>query len=94
MIYQDTLVRWSASKGISRTSERLPLDFVNQVVDTIFSLFKIHSVAAATLYDVPAIAEGTWHGACLACAEMVRRGLVGREKLPELVEWLSKVRSH
>lgn len=54
-------------------------------------LFAIHSIAAASLYDLPAIAESTWHGACLACAEMARRGLVGREKLPELIEWLSKV---
>jgi hypothetical protein len=55
------------------------------------ALFSIHSIAGASLYDLPSIAESTWHGACLASAEMARRGLVAREKLPKLIEWLSKV---
>lgn len=54
-------------------------------------LFSIHSVAAASIYDLPAIAECTWHGSSLACAEMARRGLISSEKLPELLNWLSKV---
>lgn len=90
-IIQDTIVRWSAAKGVARISERLPPDFTDQVLDTVTGLFAIHSIAAASLYDLPAIAESTWHGACLACAEMARRGLVAPEKLPELIEWLSKV---
>jgi len=50
----------------------------------------VHSIAAAALYDVPSIAEGTWHGACLACAEIARRGLVSPERLEELISWLSR----
>jgi hypothetical protein len=57
-------------------------------------MFEIHSVAAASLYDLPAVAEGTWHGACLACAEIARRSLIGPEHLPQLIEWLSKVRQN
>lgn len=53
-------------------------------------LFSVHSVVAASLYDIPSIAEGTWHGTCLACAEMARRSLVSPERLGELIEWLSK----
>lgn len=53
-------------------------------------MFKIHSMATASLYDLPAIAESTWHGATLACAEMARRSLVGPDQLPILVEWISK----
>ncbi|KAK0201710.1 tubulin folding cofactor D C terminal-domain-containing protein [Desarmillaria ectypa] len=87
---KDTVVRWSAAKGIARISDRLPTDFADQVLDTIMGLFTIHSVAAASIYDLPAIAEGTWHGSSLACAEMARRGLVSSEKLPELLNWLSK----
>jgi len=89
---QDTIVRWSAAKGVARIAQRLPKDFAGQVLETVMGLFEIHSVAAATLYDLPAVAEGTWHGACLACAEIARRSLVGPEHLPQLVEWLSKVR--
>lgn len=85
-------MRYSAAKGIARISERLPTEFADQVLETIMSLFSIHSLAAASLYDLPAIAESTWHGACLACAEMARRGVVAQHKLPELIDWLLKVR--
>ncbi|CAA7261517.1 unnamed protein product [Cyclocybe aegerita] len=87
---KDTIVRWSAAKGIARIAERLPTDFCNQVLETLLGLFEIHSIAAATLYDLPAIAEGIWHGACLACAEMARRNLVEPQYLPQLIGWLSK----
>lgn len=53
--------------------------------------FSTHSIAVASIYDMPAIAESTWHGACLACAEMARRGLVSKDQLPTLVDWLCKV---
>ncbi|PCH40083.1 ARM repeat-containing protein [Wolfiporia cocos MD-104 SS10] len=87
---KDTIVRWSAAKGIARISERLPSGFTEQVLETIIGLFSIHSIAAASVYDMPTIAESTWHGACLACAEIARRGLVADDKLPELIDWLSK----
>jgi hypothetical protein len=84
-------VRYSVAKGLARISERLPTDFADQVFETITGLFGIHSPAAASLYDLPTIAESTWHGACLASAEMARRGLVTSNRLPELIGWLSKV---
>lgn len=84
-------MRWSAAKGVARVAERLPVDFSDQVFDTITGLFAIHSLAAANLYDLPAIAESTWHGACLASAEIARRGLVSSNRLSGLLEWLSKV---
>ncbi|KAJ3937144.1 MAG: TBCD protein [Lentinula lateritia] len=87
---KDTLVRWSAAKGVARIAERLPTDLADQVLETVLGHFAIHSVTAASLYDVPAIAEATWHGACLACAEMTRRGIVPPERLEGLVGWLSK----
>lgn len=86
-------MRWSAAKGVARLAERLPKDFSSQVLETILGLFEIHSLAAASLYDLPAVAEGTWHGACLACAEIARRNLVEPEHLHVLINWLSKVRS-
>ena len=88
---QDTIVRWSSAKGIARIAERLPPDFVDQVLDTVIGLFSIHSIAIASIYDMPSIAESTWHGACLACAEIARRSLVSDERLPELIDWLCKV---
>ncbi|KAJ8691517.1 hypothetical protein PTI98_011083 [Pleurotus ostreatus] len=87
---KNTVVRWTAAKGVARISERLPTDFKDQVLETVMSHFAIHSIAAASLYDLPAVAESTWHGACLACAEMARRSLVSDQHLPTLIEWTTK----
>ncbi|KIJ17787.1 hypothetical protein PAXINDRAFT_167765 [Paxillus involutus ATCC 200175] len=87
---RDTVVRWSAAKGIGRLSERLPTDFSTQVLETVLGLFSIHTIAGASIYDMSSVAEATWHGACLATAEMARRGLVHPPLLPQLLEWLSK----
>lgn len=54
-------------------------------------LFSIHLVAVESFYEMPSIAEATWHGACLACAELARRGLVPNNQLNELINWLTKV---
>ncbi|KAI0354961.1 TBCD protein [Trametes cingulata] len=87
---KDTIVRYSAAKGVARICERLPADFAEQVLDQVLQLFAIHSIAVASIYDMPSVAESTWHGACLACAEMARRGLIPDERLAELVGWLFK----
>jgi tubulin-specific chaperone D len=84
-------VRWSAAKGLARISERLPAEFTSQVVDTVIGLFSIHSIAIASLYDMPAIAESTWHGACLSCAELLRRGLIANDRLTGVIDWTIKV---
>jgi len=84
-------VRWSAAKAVARISERLPAEFTHQVVDTVIGLFSIHSIAIASLYDMPAIAESTWHGACLSCAELLRRRLIARDRLTAVVDWMIKV---
>ncbi|KAI9512401.1 TBCD protein [Russula earlei] len=87
---RDTVVRWSAAKAVARISERLPTELIRQVVDTVIALFSIHSIAIASLYDMPAIAESTWHGACLSCAELLRRGLVAHDRLADVVDWMIK----
>ncbi|KAH9980287.1 TBCD protein [Lactifluus volemus] len=87
---RDTVVRWSAAKSVARISERLPAEFTSQVVDTIVGLFSIHSIAIASLYDMPAIAESTWHGACLSCAELLRRGLIANDRLTGVIDWMIK----
>ncbi|KAI9443203.1 TBCD protein [Lactarius indigo] len=87
---RDTVVRWSAAKGVARISERLPAEFTQQVVDTVIGLFSVHSIAIANLYDMPAIAESTWHGACLSCAEFLRRGLIANDRLADAIAWMIK----
>ena len=71
---RDTVVRWSAAKGIGRITERLPELFADDVV-----------AATLELFDEAAEGDGAWHGGCLALAELARRGLLLPSRLPNAV---------
>lgn len=71
---KDTVVRWSAAKGIGRITGRLPYEFADDVVQSVLELF------VATEND------GAWHGASLALAELARRGVLLPQRLPEAVD--------
>lgn len=45
------------------------------------------------MHELPTVAEATWHGASLACAEMARRGLIIDSRLSDVLQWQGKVRS-
>lgn len=69
----DSVVRWSAAKGIGRVTGRLPKEFADDVVGSVLELFS------------PREGDGAWHGGCLALAELGRRGLLLPSRLPEVV---------
>jgi len=68
-----TTVRWSCAKGIGRVTERLPPVCADDVLDAILELCKEEENDSA------------WHGACLALAELARRGLLLPQRLAEVV---------
>lgn len=69
---QDTVVRWSAAKGLGRIAARLPSSFVEDVNDAILELFS------------PLETDSSWQGGCLALAEVARQGLLATERLPNV----------
>ncbi|XP_045480328.1 tubulin-specific chaperone D [Harmonia axyridis] len=69
----DSIVRWSAAKGIGRVTGRLPKELADEVVGSVLQLFN------------PREGDGAWHGGCLALAELGRRGLLLPQRLPEVV---------
>ncbi|KAG8769057.1 hypothetical protein FRC12_005192, partial [Ceratobasidium sp. 428] len=88
---QDTAVRYSAAKGIARVASRLPEAFSDEILDAVTGLFSIHGIQLADgTLDLPPTSESTWHGACLAYAELARRGLISQSKLQEAIEWICK----
>ncbi|XP_019853730.1 PREDICTED: tubulin-specific chaperone D-like isoform X2 [Amphimedon queenslandica] len=70
---KDTVVRWSAAKGIGRLTGRLPKELANEVLDSLLECFSTIET------------DSTWHGGCLALAELGRRGLLLPERLDVVV---------
>jgi len=69
----DTVVRWSAAKGIGRVTARLPLDMADDIVESVLEVLSDKEDANA------------WHGGCLALAELARRGLLLPARLPQVL---------
>ncbi len=61
---QETIIRWSAAKGIGRVTSRLPQELADDVVGSLLQLFSLRE------------SDSAWHGGCLALAELARRGLL------------------
>nr|XP_043618972.1 tubulin-folding cofactor D [Erigeron canadensis] len=74
----DTVVRWSAAKGIGRITSRLTYALAEEVLLSVLELFS------------PGEGDGSWHGGCLALAELARRGLLLPVSLPKVVPFVIK----
>ncbi|XP_064945169.1 tubulin-folding cofactor D-like isoform X2 [Musa acuminata AAA Group] len=74
----DTVVRWSAAKGVGRITARLTSAFAEDVLSSVLELFS------------PGEGDGSWHGGCLALAELARRGLLLPVSLPKVVPVIVK----
>ncbi|ETV89364.1 hypothetical protein, variant 2 [Aphanomyces astaci] len=70
---RDTVVRWSAAKGVGRVTSRLPFEFADDIVHAVLELFSANESDAA------------WHGASLAMAELSRRCVLLPDRLPQAV---------
>ncbi|XP_010559107.1 PREDICTED: tubulin-folding cofactor D [Tarenaya hassleriana] len=74
----DTVVRWSAAKGVGRVTSRLTSGLSEEVLSSVLELFS------------PGEGDGSWHGGCLALAELARRGLLLPRSLPKVVPVIVK----
>ncbi|MFH4980155.1 hypothetical protein AB6A40_006864 [Gnathostoma spinigerum] len=71
---RNTEVRWSAAKGIGRVASRLPKSLTQDV---------INSILASNFSRLSG--NNSWHGGCLAIAELSRRGFLLPECLSDVV---------
>ena len=65
--------RWTSAKALGRISLRSPRDFADEIVGAVLVLLSVIKH------------DSTWHGGCLALAELARRGLLLPNRLPEAV---------
>ncbi|XP_046893536.1 tubulin-specific chaperone D [Hypomesus transpacificus] len=75
---KETIVRWSAAKGIGRVTGRLPKELADEVVGSVLDCFSFQET------------DNAWHGGCLALAELGRRGLLLPSRLPDVVPVILK----
>jgi tubulin-specific chaperone D len=71
--HKDTVVRWSAAKGVGRVCERLPATFAAEVMEAVLEVFG------------NAYSDAHWHGGLLTIAELCRRSLVDTALLARVV---------
>lgn len=76
--HKDTVVRWSAAKGIGRVCDRIPASMADDVISAVLSLFEEE------------IDVNVWHGAMMALAELCRRGCITDNRLSECVPLVEK----
>jgi hypothetical protein len=75
---KDTVVRWSAAKGIGRITMLLSKASADDVVEAVIESFSEIN------------ADANWHGGCLTLAELARRGLLLPDRLSEVVPFIGR----
>ncbi|KAJ2648423.1 hypothetical protein IWW40_003958 [Coemansia sp. RSA 1250] len=86
---KDTIVRWSAAKGIGRITERLPLAFAQEIVTAVGDILKEETLRTEDgRIDVSMTTEYSWHGSLLCLAELSRRGMLYPQALREIIPWV------
>ncbi|NXA41757.1 TBCD protein, partial [Eudromia elegans] len=75
---KDTIVRWSAAKGIGRITGRLPKELADDVVGSLLDCFSFQET------------DNAWHGGCLALAELGRRGLLLPSRIADVIPVILK----
>ncbi|NXB05915.1 TBCD protein, partial [Cnemophilus loriae] len=82
---KDTIVRWSAAKGIGRITGRLPKELADDVIGSLLDCFRT-SRSAISFQET----DNAWHGGCLALAELGRRGLLLPSRISDVVPVMLK----
>lgn len=73
-----TNVRWSSAKYVARLTNRLPKELALDVVSHVLQLCEWRD------------SDSSWHGCCLALAELSRRGLILTQQLPQIIDIVEK----
>ncbi|NXF81871.1 TBCD protein, partial [Sclerurus mexicanus] len=86
---KDTIVRWSAAKGIGRITGRLPKELADDVIGSLLDCFRsvLTKLCSALSFQET---DNAWHGGCLALAELGRRGLLLPSRISDVVPVMLK----
>ncbi|NXU08025.1 TBCD protein, partial [Pardalotus punctatus] len=85
---KDTIVRWSAAKGIGRITGRLPKELADDVIGSLLDCFSFNQAFSSNISFQET--DNAWHGGCLALAELGRRGLLLPSRISDVVPVMLK----
>ncbi|KFO64327.1 Tubulin-specific chaperone D, partial [Corvus brachyrhynchos] len=85
---KDTIVRWSAAKGIGRITGRLPKELADDVIGSLLDCFSFNKASCPDISFQET--DNAWHGGCLALAELGRRGLLLPSRISDVVPVMLK----
>ncbi|NWZ66145.1 TBCD protein, partial [Acrocephalus arundinaceus] len=85
---KDTIVRWSAAKGIGRITGRLPKELADDVIGSLLDCFSFNKTSCSDISFQET--DNAWHGGCLALAELGRRGLLLPSRISDVVPVMLK----
>ncbi|NWX24719.1 TBCD protein, partial [Aegotheles bennettii] len=86
---KDTVVRWSAAKGIGRITGRLPKELADDVIGSLLDCFRLVLTKLSSRISFQET-DNAWHGGCLALAELGRRGLLLPSRISDVVPVILK----
>ncbi|NXW84811.1 TBCD protein, partial [Alopecoenas beccarii] len=86
---KDTIVRWSAAKGIGRIAGRLPKELADDVIGSLLDCFSLNKTWFCFTISFQET-DNAWHGGCLALAELGRRGLLLPSRISDVVPVILK----
>lgn len=88
---QDSRVRWTASKAISKIAAHVPFALVDEIVGLISGLYKDDVLHSGTdQEDLSFVSASAWHGATLCLASMIRQNLLNSKQIANVFPWIQK----
>ena len=89
LAFKDTIVRWSAAKGIGRIVSRLQPSFSDQVISQILELMSEDVIfGEGGKVDLSICSDKTWHGTVSAFSELARHKLFVPKRLADIIPWM------
>jgi len=85
---RDTIVRYSASKGLGRLSCRLPRIFSLDIIEAVLSISEEGVIGS----NIDGLNPDAWHGGLLGVAELVRRGVFPTNYIHRALRWVTQVK--
>lgn len=89
--WQDSRVRWTASKAISKIAASVPSVFMDEIQQLVVSLYEDNILNHGTKEeDLSLVSAAAWHGATLCLASILRQNLLSAGQIRHIYPWIDR----